>query len=48
MPPYVLLFFAIIAEVIATSALKASQGFSLLIPSIITVIGYMVAFSCSH
>lgn len=44
MPPYVLLFFAIIAEVIATSALKASQGFSLLIPSIITVIGYMVAF----
>lgn len=44
MPPYVLLFFAIIAEVIATSALKASQGFSLLIPSIITVIGYMIAF----
>lgn len=44
MPPYVLLFFAIIAEVIATSSLKASQGFSLLIPSIVTVIGYMVAF----
>ncbi len=44
MPPYVLLFFAIIAEVIATSALKASQGFSLPLPSIITVIGYIVAF----
>lgn len=40
---YLFLTIAIIAEVIATSALKASQGFSVLIPSIITILGYGVA-----
>ncbi|MDF2416726.1 MULTISPECIES: DMT family transporter [Acinetobacter] len=40
---YLFLTIAIIAEVIATSALKASQGFSVLIPSIITILGYAVA-----
>ncbi len=35
---------AIIAEVIATSSLKASKEFTLLIPSTIVVIGYGVAF----
>ena len=40
---YLFLTIAIIAEVIATSALKASQGFSLLTPSIITILGYAVA-----
>ncbi|MBC9228713.1 QacE family quaternary ammonium compound efflux SMR transporter [bacterium SPL81] len=40
---YVFLTIAIIAEVIATSALKASQGFSVLTPSIITILGYVVA-----
>lgn len=40
---YVFLTIAIIAEVIATSALKASQGFSVLMPSIITILGYAVA-----
>ena len=41
---YLYLMIAIVAEVIATSALKASDSFSKLYPSIITVIGYMLAF----
>lgn len=40
---YLFLTIAIIAEVVATSALKASQGFSVLMPSIITILGYAVA-----
>ncbi|MGJ8757855.1 DMT family transporter [Acinetobacter sp. HC8-3S] len=40
---YLFLAIAIVAEVIATSALKASQGFSVLVPSIITILGYTVA-----
>ncbi|MGF6210696.1 DMT family transporter [Comamonas sp. 4034] len=40
------LLTAIVAEVIATSALKASDGFSRLWPSVITVAGYTVAFYC--
>jgi small multidrug resistance pump len=40
---YLFLTIAIIAEVIATSALKASQGFSVLMPSITTILGYAVA-----
>jgi small multidrug resistance pump len=44
MPNYVFLAIAIVAEVIATSALKASQGFSQLMPSILVVVGYGVAF----
>jgi small multidrug resistance pump len=35
---------AILAEVIATSALKTSDGFSKLWPSLITVVAYGVAF----
>lgn len=35
---------AIIAEVIATTALKASDGFSKLWPSLVTVVCYAVAF----
>lgn len=46
MPPYLLLAVAIVAEVIATSAMKASQNFTVLIPSIITVVGYLIAFAC--
>ena len=41
---YFYLAIAIVAEVIATSALKASDGFSRLWPSVITVIGYGIAF----
>jgi small multidrug resistance pump len=38
------LFIAIVAEVIATSALKASEGFTRLWPSVTVVIGYAIAF----
>jgi small multidrug resistance pump len=43
---YVYLAIAIIGEVAATSALKASAQFSRLVPSIIVVFGYGVAFYC--
>jgi small multidrug resistance pump len=39
-----LLTAAIAAEIIATTALARSDGFSKLMPSIITVVGYVVAF----
>lgn len=42
--PYVYLAIAIIAEVAATSALKASEEFTRLVPSLIVVIGYGAAF----
>ena len=43
------LLIAIIAEVIATSALKASNGFSVLWPSLTTFIGYAIAiYFLSH
>lgn len=38
------LIFAIFLEVAATSALKASEGFTRLLPSIVVVIGYGSAF----
>ena len=38
------LVIAIIAEVIATSALRASNGFTRLVPSVIVVAGYALAF----
>ena len=41
---YLYLAIAIVAEVIATSALKASEEFTKLYPSLIVVIGYGVAF----
>ncbi len=44
MSTYLTLFIAIVAEVIATSALKASDGFTRLGPSIVVVIGYTTAF----
>ncbi len=44
--PYIFLAVAIIAEVAATSALKACDGFTKLIPSIVVVVGYGVAFYC--
>lgn len=39
-----MLTLAILAEVIATSALKASDGFTRLSPSLVAVIGYGTAF----
>jgi small multidrug resistance pump len=41
---WLFLAVAIIAEVIATSALKASEGFSKLVPSSLVVVGYGIAF----
>ncbi|WP_424065906.1 DMT family transporter [Paraburkholderia sp.] len=46
MHPYVLLAIAIVAEVIATSALRASEGFSRLLFSVVVVVGYGIAFYC--
>ncbi len=46
MKAWLLLGTAILAEVIATSALKASEGFSRWLPSIAVVIGYGIAFYC--
>ncbi|WP_425199402.1 DMT family transporter [Paraburkholderia tuberum] len=46
MPPYALLAIAIVAEVIATSAMRASDGFSRLLPSMVVVLGYGIAFYC--
>ena len=41
---YSYLAIAIIAEVVATSALKASEEFTKVVPSLIVIIGYGVAF----
>ena len=41
---YLYLAVAIVAEVIATSALKASEGFTRTGPSLVVGIGYAVAF----
>lgn len=41
---WVYLLIAIIGETIATSALKSTEGFTKLVPSIIVVIGYGVTF----
>jgi small multidrug resistance pump len=46
MKTYLLLFVAIIAEVVATSALKAAENFTRPIPSLLVVAGYGVAFTC--
>ena len=41
---YLYLAIAIVAEVIATSALKASDGFTKTGPSVVVALGYGVAF----
>ena len=41
---WVYLLLAIVSEVVATSALKSSESFSRLWPSVPTVVGYGVAF----
>ena len=41
---WVYLAIAIVSEVIATSALKAAEGFTRLVPSVLVVIGYAWAF----
>ena len=44
MKTYLFLLIAIISEIIATSALKASEQFSKLVPSLVVIIGYTSAF----
>lgn len=44
MPPYLALFFAIAAEVTATTALKSADGFKNLWPSVIVAVGYSISF----
>jgi len=46
MTAWLLLGLAILAEVVGTTALKASEGFTRLWPSAIVVVGYGVAFYC--
>ena len=40
----IFLTIAILSEVIATTALRATEGFTKLVPSIIVVLGYCVSF----
>lgn len=44
MTSWIYLMIAIVAEVIATSALRASDGFERVLPSVIVVVGYSTAF----
>lgn len=44
MKSWILLSAAILTEVVATSALKASDGFSKMAPSIVVVVGYVLSF----
>ncbi|QDE29558.1 DMT family transporter [Shewanella polaris] len=44
MKSWIFLSVAILTEVLATSALKASDGFSKLAPSIVVVVGYVLSF----
>ena len=45
MGTYGLLLAAIAIEVVATTAHKASDGMSKLIPSVIVIVGYVVSFN---
>lgn len=44
LPPMIQLFIAILTEITATTALKYSEGFTRLIPSLIVVAGYGISF----
>lgn len=44
MPHWLFLSLAIVSEVIATSALRATDGFTRLVPSLIVVVGYGCSF----
>ncbi|WP_434777247.1 DMT family transporter [Neisseria sp. Ec49-e6-T10] len=40
------LFVAIVAEVLSTHFLKATEGFSKLVPTVLVLLGYAIAFFC--
>ena len=44
MPHWLYLSIAIVAEVIGTSFLKSAEGFTRLVPSVVVVTSYVVAF----
>tara|TARA_Y100000814_G_scaffold21821_1_gene14743 strand:+ start:57 stop:389 length:333 start_codon:yes stop_codon:yes gene_type:complete len=44
MKNWLILFLAILSETIATTTLKASEGFTVLIPSVVVVVGYCLSF----
>lgn len=44
MSPWGYMFLAIGFEIIATSSLRASEGFTRLLPSVVTVVGYVCTF----
>jgi small multidrug resistance pump len=44
MKSWIFLSVAILTEVVATSALKASDGFSRIMPSIVVIVGYVLSF----
>lgn len=46
MKSWMFLAIAIIGEVVATSALKSSEGFTKLVPSAVVIVGYAVTFYC--
>ncbi|WP_342642929.1 DMT family transporter [Rhodoligotrophos ferricapiens] len=49
LPVYLWMLFAIVCEVIATSALQASQQFTRVVPTIVMVVCYVAAFyALSH
>ena len=41
---WIYLAIAIVSEVVATSALKAAEGFTRFVPSVLVVVGYALAF----
>lgn len=41
---YAILMVSILAETAATTMMKASDGFTRLVPSIIVIVGYAVSF----
>ncbi|PWR74545.1 DMT family transporter [Methanospirillum stamsii] len=43
---WIYLLISIIAETIGTLALKSSDGFTRIIPTIVVIIGYVIAFFC--
>ena len=43
---YVYLGIAIVVEIIATSALKATNEFTRLIPTLLVIAGYIISFYC--
>lgn len=46
MNTWVILIIAVFGEVVATTSLKLSEGFTKLVPSVVVVIGYAIAFYC--